>query len=218
MLGKRARVFRDAHLVFVENNDKIKIRSAVVECLVHHTARKCAVSNNGNAEGITSGNSVALCKADSSGDGGGAVSRTECIVLALSSACKTGKTSRPTKLGKLLSSAREKLVHVALMSNVEDDVIVWCVENSVKRNGKLHNAEIRGKMSARFGHVFHKKRAYLSRKRGHFFHRHSFKVARRIYSIKKRIFFHNSLRLSQVEKSAYQTRRHVPILSLLCPL
>ena len=81
----------------------------------------------------------------------------EAIVLALASLLKAAKSSALSKSVNLLISARKHLVNVALVTDVENDMVVRRIENSVERHRKLYDSEIGSKMSAGFGNTVHQK-------------------------------------------------------------
>jgi hypothetical protein len=111
------------------------------------------------------------------------VSRTEGIVLAFRAAGKARKTARLTERVELVAPARKQLVHVALMAHVKYYMILRRVKYAVKRNGKLHNPEIGGEMTARYGNPFNKEGAYLVRKLRHQRSIHTLEIVGRIYSV-----------------------------------
>ena len=90
----------------------------------------------------------------------------EGIVGALTHYGKAGKSAGCTKRVKGPSSARKKLMNVGLMTYVKNDMILWRIKYSVKRNRKLDYAKVRGKVAARPRHIFNKELAYLIAKRG----------------------------------------------------
>lgn len=53
---------------------------------------------------------------------------------------------------------------IALVTDVEDDLINRAVEYLVQGNGKLHNAEIRSKVPAGFGNGIYHHPAYFGTK------------------------------------------------------
>jgi hypothetical protein len=72
---------------------------------------------------------------------------------------------------------------------VENNVVAWAIENAVDSHGKLHGAEVGGKMAAVFAHTENELLAYFARKLGHSLCRQSLQLLRRIYFSKILIFF-----------------------------
>ena len=47
-----------------------------------------------------------------------------------------------------VAAAGEQLVDVALMADVEDELVLWRIEDPMQRDGQFHHAEIRPKVAA----------------------------------------------------------------------
>ena len=66
-----------------------------------------------------------------------------------------GEAGKPTVLAQrieALAAAGEKLVNVALVPYVPDNLILRAVENAVEGNGEFDNAQVGSQMSAGTGH------------------------------------------------------------------
>ena len=70
---------------------------------------------------------------------------------------KPGKTVQLPQCGKQRLTAGEGLVDVGLMPHVEHKAVMGGVKDPVDRHRQLHNAQIGGKVSACFRHVFQQK-------------------------------------------------------------
>jgi hypothetical protein len=53
--------------------------------------------------------------------------------------------------GKAVESAGEELVDIALVANIEEELVARRVEDSVQSEGELHDAEVRAEVAAGFG-------------------------------------------------------------------
>ena len=73
------------------------------------------------------------------------------VVLTFRTEGKAIKAVRLANFAESLLSARQQLVHVALMTHVPHKFVVRCAENLVHRDGQLHHAEIRAQMAAGAG-------------------------------------------------------------------
>ena len=54
-------------------------------------------------------------------------------------------------VSKALAPAGEQLVDVALVADVEDELVLWRVENPVQRDGQFDDPEIRAQVAAGLG-------------------------------------------------------------------
>ena len=76
------------------------------------------------------------------------------IVLALASLFKSADAAALTKSIKRITSSRQDLMNVALMSYVKNYMILRGRKYTVQSNAQLHNAEVRRQMTARPSYVF----------------------------------------------------------------
>ena len=70
---------------------------------------------------------------------------------------KPGEAVQLPQCGKQCLTAGEGLVDVGLMPHVEHKAVMGSIKDPVDRHRQLHNAQIGGKVSACFRHVFQQK-------------------------------------------------------------
>ena len=116
--------------------------STVIEPLVGKSARQCSVTDHGNRPGITALAVFRLCHTDRRRDRRGAVPCAKGVMQALGSFGKSRNASRPSQGVKRLFSAREELMHIALMPHVKNHVILWRIKNPMDGKRQLHHTEI----------------------------------------------------------------------------
>ena len=66
----------------------------------------------------------------------------ECIVFTLVWVRETGDPVELAQLIKLSAPTRKDLVCVALVTDIKHDFVLWCIQNTVQRNGKLYHAKV----------------------------------------------------------------------------
>ena len=133
--------------------------------------------------------------------------RAKAIVFALRSLCESADTARKAQGVHFVKSACEHLVNVALMSNVENDMVVRRVENSVYRHSQLNHAKIGSKMTSVLRNSLYKLGAYLLRKLTHSFFGQSLKIVGGFYIIQIYVFINithlHILRIKRKIKTQY---------------
>ena len=85
------------------------------------------------------------------------MSGDEGVVFALSGLGEAGEAAELPQGVKQRLPAGEGLVDVGLMPHVEHKAVMGGVKDPVDRHRQLHNAQIGGKVSACFRHVFQQK-------------------------------------------------------------
>ena len=139
----------DGHIVVVEDDDKIEIFSrAVVQRFIDHAVGQGAVSDDRDGIVVIALHLVGLRDTERRGDGGAAVSLGQNIVFAFRAVGEAGNASVLTERVEAFVPTRQELVRVALMADVEDDLILWGMKMAVQRDRRFREAEIRRQMSA----------------------------------------------------------------------
>ena len=107
------------HFVIVKYNYNPQVLFGnVVKSLVYHTARKGAVTCNGNGKVLFACQCVCCCKAHCRRNRGACVACAKAVVLAFSPLGEPGKTAVGAYAFYFLVSARKHLVNVSLMADV----------------------------------------------------------------------------------------------------
>ena len=140
--------------------------------------------------------------------------RPERIMFAFGAFGKSRKTAGRTQRVKPVFPAGEQLMHIALMSDIPDYMIVRAVENAVKRYRKLDDAEIGSEVSAsaetailRSNYV-DKLFPYLSGKCVKFGVRKRPEILRFSYTVKNILFFVSTVH-SMTSSRKYRRRQSV---------
>ena len=146
MHGETSDVLGYGHFILVDDDDKTQSGTHVVECLVDHAACKGTVTHDCHRPGIRAHHPIRLRKAQRRRQGRGAVPRAEAVILALRAFGEAGYTASLTQCLHPLVAPRQHLVDVALVSDIENEVVARAVEHPVHRHGQLHHAEIGGEV------------------------------------------------------------------------
>ena len=128
------------------------------------------------------------------GERGARVTRAVAIVLAFGA---EEKAVQPLVLPhgvNAIEPAGEHLVDVALVTDVEDELVLRRVENAMKRDGQLDHAEIRAEMAAGLREHFDQLIAHFLRELRKAFLRQRFHVRRRMNPIEQADFLLGGLR------------------------
>jgi hypothetical protein len=159
-----------------------------------HASGEGTVTYHGNGIGIRASELVGLGKAQSGGEGSGGVPSAKAVMLAFAAEGKAGEPSAVAQGGKTVPSAGEKLMNVALVTHVENNMVVWGAEYPMQSQGQLHYAEIRGQMSAVSGDFVNEIVAKLFRQGGKTVGGQSLEIIGGMYGVKNRIRHNISLR------------------------
>jgi hypothetical protein len=148
--GDRADVFRDGPLVVVEDDDEALGRGDdVVEGLERHAAGEGRVAANRDDVLRRAAEIAGRGHAEGGGEGGAGVAGAEGVVLALAPVEETAGAAGLAELAEeLAAAAGEELVHVALVGDVEDELIVGRREDAMQRESELDHAEIGADVAA----------------------------------------------------------------------
>ena len=140
--GHRADVGRDGHLVVVEHDDEIPPGCAgVIEAFVRQTAGQRSVAEDGNNAKFFTIQIASGRHAEPGGDGRRRVSGAKRVVLALRPLEESGEAVLLTQRLHSCVASGEKLVRIALMTDVPHELIARRVEARVERDGQLDNAQ-----------------------------------------------------------------------------
>ena len=138
-----AHVFGDGHLVVVEYDDHPRVAVAgVVERLIAHDAGQRAVSHHGHNAVVAVHDVAGAGHAQRGGDGCGSVSRRKGVVLALLYLGKPADAAPGPQALKLGVAAGKQLVRIALVPDVEYELVLRRVEHIVQRDGQFHHAQV----------------------------------------------------------------------------
>ncbi len=145
----------DRHLVVVEDDDE---RSAEVADLVHrfkgHAPREGAVADHADDRGVgLAGEPRGLDESETVADRRRGVARTDDVVGRLIATGESGQAVLLADRTELIAPPGEKLVRVALMPDVPDDLVLGAAEDTVKGDRELDGAETGGKVTAHLAHA-----------------------------------------------------------------
>src|ERR1041385_5687547 len=112
------------------------------------------------------------------------------VVLALGAEEETVQPFILSHGVNAIEPASEHLMHVALMTDIEDELVVRGGEAAVQRNGQLDHAEIRAEMAASLRKHLDQLVAHFLRKLRETFLRQRFHVGGRLNSLKQRHRFY----------------------------
>ena len=114
---------------------------------MNHAAGIRTVPEDGDGKGIALREFIRLGKSERGGDRRGGMPRAEGVVLTLLAKGKARKSARRAQGVEAVFPPGENLMHVTLMSDVEENMILRRIEDAVDRDGQLDDAEIRGEVS-----------------------------------------------------------------------
>ena len=183
-----ADVFRDRHLVVVENDQKRDpVAARVVQRFVGESSGHRAVADQSDRHA-----GFAVCahgarKPERRGDRRAGMARIERVVNAFAVLRETGEPAFLPKRIERILAARQDLVHVRLMSDVKNELVRRTVEHVVHGDDQLDRAETGRKMTARFRYVLDQKRAQFLTKRRKLFFRKRFEIPYAVDRVKQRI-------------------------------
>jgi hypothetical protein len=150
VLGQRADVAGDGPLVVVEDDDEALGRvNDVVERLHRDAAGEGAVAAEG--DDVLAGAEEVACggEAEGGGEGGAGVAGAEGVVGALVAVEETGESAGlADELEGLAGASGEEFVDIALVADVEDELVARGVEDAVERDGELDDAEVGAEVAA----------------------------------------------------------------------
>lgn len=142
VFGNGSDVFGDGPLVVVENNDEAFGGARnIVEGF--HCDAACEGGIAANCDYMVLGLKLVACCGHAEGGGkcGACVACSEGVVLALAAGKKTAESAGCADAVELRSvAAGQKFVDVALMGNIEGELVLRCVEDEMERYGEFNDA------------------------------------------------------------------------------
>ena len=125
---------------------------------MRETTRQRPVPDDG--DGIAVGDArqgVRRCKAECSGDGGGGVPHVKRVKLTLLVSRKAGEPARRTERIEPIGAPGHEFMHIALMPDVPDQLILWKIKHIMQSKSQLHHTQIGCQMAAGAADVLYKK-------------------------------------------------------------
>ena len=98
------------------------------------------------------------------------MTRIECIALRFASLWETADSTELTKLIEIVLAPSKNLMSIGLMTNVENNLVLWQIHNPVKGDRQLYSTQIRRKMPTCLRDIRDNKLSYLVCKGGHIRH------------------------------------------------
>ena len=145
--SSHARAYR--HLVVVEDDYDLRMQVVErVEGLEGDAVQQGAVADHGDDLVVLALQIARLCIACRGGYRRAAVPRREKVVWAVVEPRKAGEPSLSAQRFKGVHTLRQNFIRVALMPDVEDNLVGVGIENAQKRYRKLHSPERRAQMPA----------------------------------------------------------------------
>ena len=132
-----------------------------------------------------------FCKPESRRNRRACVTGAEGVVLAFGYIGKTAKSVFFSQCGKIFEASRQKLVNIALMSDVPDN-FVPNIKNVVKRHSKLHYPQIACQMPAVLLNGLYKLLPQLVAQGGQLLYIKFFEIRRISYTFQKHQFLLNT--------------------------
>ena len=140
----------NGHVIVVQDDQHIaEVRPCIVHRLIGHPRGHGAVSDHADDLVVILHQIARLGETKASGDRGRGMRSAERIVLAFIALGETGKASTLAQCANAVLAARQNLVGIALVADIEDQLVVWRVEDRMDGDRQLDNAEPCPEMSAR---------------------------------------------------------------------
>ena len=156
----RADVAVYAPLVVVEDDDEtLGLFGGVVQSLETDAAGECGVACDANDVVVSTAHVARDGKTERSTQRGACVTGSVAIVLALGAKEKAVQPFVLPHCVEALAATSENFVNVALMRNIEDELVRRRIEDAMQRNGQFDDAEIRAEVTAYGFRVFFGKHA-----------------------------------------------------------
>ena len=184
-----ADVLGDRPLVVVEDDDEaLGLRPNVVQRLVADAAGEGGIARDDDDVLVPASQVAPDGHAEGGGQGGAGVARAVAIVLAFGAEEEAVQALVLAHRVNALAPAGEHLVDVALVADVEDELVLRRVENAMQRDGQLDHAEVRPEMAAGLREHLDQFIAHFLRELREAFLRQGFDVGRRMDPSSKRVF------------------------------
>ena len=174
-----ADVFVDGHTVIIEHDDhRLAALPGIRQALVCQAAGQCAVTDEGDDVIVRPRERTRPGHAQRDGDRRGGVAGHKRIVHALIRLRKPGNAAELPQRGKRFAPSGQDLVHIALMTDVEHESVLFGAIYPVNRDRELYCAEIRRQMPAGFRKILDQKRTKFRTQCRNFFRRQRLQVGR----------------------------------------
>ena len=157
IIGHLADVFRDRHLVVVQDADQVVQLADVVHALVDHAARKGAVAHDDDHFARLAFEFFGTGNADGGGQRRAAVTCNEGITGAFLRVGEAGQAVFLAQLGKASHAAGEQFMSIALVANVKQNFILRQVQGAVQSHRKLYHTQVGGQVPPCCGNTLDQK-------------------------------------------------------------
>ena len=154
ILGNGAYVFVDGPLIVVEDDDEaLGLGGDVVEGFVADAVGEGGVAGQDHDVFVAAGHVTGYGHAESGGESGAGVACAEAVVFAFGAEHEAVEALGLADGIEEVLAAGEELVDVALVRDVEDEMVLGGVEDVVHGEGELDNAEIGADVASGFGYA-----------------------------------------------------------------
>ena len=106
------------------------------------------------------------------------MARAEAVVRALIGFGKPAQAVDTAQGVHPAAAAGQYLMHIALVADVKDQLVLRNVKNPVQGDGQFHHAQVGGEVAARMRNRLDQKRAYLAGELLEFVHAQVFEIPR----------------------------------------
>ena len=136
--------------IVVEDDHHLRLELAdVVERLVGHAPRECPITDDTHHLALLAAQPPSRGDAERIAQAGRRVRVLDHVVLRLAARWIPGEPALLAERFEEVQPAGDHLVHVCLMTGVEDDRVAGAVEDSVQCHGELDDTEVRAQVTAR---------------------------------------------------------------------
>ena len=151
VLAHAANVWSDAHFIVIQDDGHLCLQMrGVVERFKGHAAGHGAVADDGDDIAVfvkeIARHSEAVCCRDR----GAGVACAEIVVDALAALWKTGHAAVLSERVETVVAPGEQLMHIGLMADVPDELVLWKIVHIMQRQRDLDDAEILARDGRRF--------------------------------------------------------------------
>ena len=175
-------VFGDGHLVVVDHDDEVRAQfRRPVEAFEGFAAAERPVADDGNHVSSSPCQVASLGESAGKADGGGGVSDDEVVVSAFRGLAVSRDVVVVSGIKERLCPSRKHLVGIALVRNVEDNLVLGRLEHVVHGDGGFHHAQVRSAVTAVAAHLTDEQRAHFGRQGLHLLQRQPLDVGGGFY-------------------------------------
>ena len=167
VVGQRADILRDRHVVVVQDHQQVDVEAAgVVQRFPCEPRAHGAVADDGRHAAVAALQAVGDRHAQRGADRGAGVADPEGVVDALLAGRERGQPALVLDRLQRFASARQHLVRIGLVADVPDEPVVRRVEHVVQRHGQLDGAEPGREVPAALADRMHEEVAEFCADRG----------------------------------------------------